>query len=102
MIAVFRKLRAAAYVDYSHDSSYTMDMKKVSKSELKAKMFEHLRAVEKTGEDLIVTDYGKPVLTIIPVRPTQTINDLFSDLRGKAEISRAAALEPTDAEWSED
>lgn len=77
-------------------------MKKVSKSELKAKMFEHFREAERSGEGLIVTDYGKPVLKITPIRESQSLEDVFSDLRGKAQISRAAALESTADEWSQE
>lgn len=43
-------------------------MKTVSKSRLKAKALEYFREVETTGQDLVVTDRGKPVLRIIPYR----------------------------------
>ncbi len=37
---------------------------RISKSAFKAKALEYFRQVELTGENLIVTDYGKPVLEI--------------------------------------
>ena len=77
-------------------------MRRISKSELKAKMFEYFRNAEQSGEGLIVTDYGKPVLKIIPIRENQAIGDVFADLRGKAKMSREAALESTTSEWSQD
>ena len=40
----------------------------VSKSKLKAKALEYFREVERTGQELIVTDHGKPVLRIVPYR----------------------------------
>ena len=40
----------------------------VSKSELKARAFELFRQVQDSGEELIVTDRGKPVLKVVPYR----------------------------------
>lgn len=45
-----------------------MSMKTVSKSELKAKALEYFRDVERTGEELVLTDRGRPVLKIVPYR----------------------------------
>jgi prevent-host-death family protein len=44
-----------------------MDMKKVSKSEFKAHALEFFRQVEQTGQELIITDRGRPVLKIMPL-----------------------------------
>jgi PHD/YefM family antitoxin component YafN of YafNO toxin-antitoxin module len=41
-----------------------MTVKRVSKSEFKAKALEYFRLVESTGEPMIVTDHGKPVLEV--------------------------------------
>ncbi|WP_374728904.1 type II toxin-antitoxin system Phd/YefM family antitoxin [Caballeronia concitans] len=41
-----------------------MAVKRVSKSEFKAKALEYFRLVESTGEHMIVTDHGKPVLEV--------------------------------------
>ena len=43
-------------------------MKTISKSKLKAKALEYFREVERTSEELVVTDHGKPVLKIVPYR----------------------------------
>lgn len=51
--------------------------KKITKSKLKAKMLEYFREVEKTGNPLIVTDYGKPVLKIVPFEEDLSIEDAF-------------------------
>lgn len=40
----------------------------VSKSEFKAKALEFFRQVEASGESVIVTDHGKPVLEVRPYR----------------------------------
>ena len=42
--------------------------KSVSKSQLKARALEYFREVERTGQELVVTDRGRPVLKIIPYR----------------------------------
>ena len=39
---------------------------RVSKSEFKARALEYFRRVERTGEPLIITDRGRPVLKIVP------------------------------------
>lgn len=38
----------------------------VSKPQFKPRALEYFREVEKTGEELIITDRGRPVLKIIP------------------------------------
>lgn len=45
-----------------------MVMKTVSKTALKAKALEYFRQVETTGEPIVVTDRGRPVLEISPFR----------------------------------
>ena len=41
-----------------------MAVRRVSKSEFKAKALEYFRLVESTGERMIVTDHGRPVLEV--------------------------------------
>lgn len=45
-----------------------MENNHVSKSEFKAKALEFFRQVEASGESLIVTDHGKPVVEVRPYR----------------------------------
>jgi prevent-host-death family protein len=40
----------------------------VSRSQFKARALEYFRRVERTGEELIITDRGRPVLKIVPYR----------------------------------
>ncbi len=72
----------------------------ISKGKLKAKMLEIFRQVEDSGEELIVTDHGKPVLKIIPIRQKTTVEELFGAVQG-----RVAYLEdinqPTMNEWED-
>ena len=60
-------------------------MRTVSKSALKAKMLEYLREVERTGEELIITDNQRPVLKIVPIAPKNrpTAADIFGAWRAK-------------------
>lgn len=52
----------------------------VSKSEFKARALEYFREVEGSGQPLVVTDHGKPVLEVRPYR--QTVRDPLDVLRG--------------------
>ena len=41
----------------------------VSKSKFKPRSLEYFRQIEKSGEDLIITDHGQPVLKILRYSP---------------------------------
>jgi prevent-host-death family protein len=43
----------------------------VSKSKFKPKALEYFRRVEETGEAIVITDKGRPVLKIVPYRETK-------------------------------
>jgi prevent-host-death family protein len=43
---------------------------RISKSRFKARALEYLRQVERTGQGLVITDHGKPVLKIAPYGPS--------------------------------
>ena len=72
----------------------------ISKSKLKAKMLAIFRELESTREELIVTDHGKPVLKIVPIKQENTVAELFAGLQGQVtyleDINR-----PTLEEWGE-
>jgi len=38
----------------------------VSKSQFKPKSLEYFRHIEQTGEELVITDHGRPVLKVVP------------------------------------
>ena len=42
--------------------------KTLSKSQLKPRLLELLRLVEQTGEELVITDRGRPVVRLVPWR----------------------------------
>lgn len=51
----------------------------LSKSKFKARALELLRRVERTGEEIILTDRGKPVVKIVPY--SLDSSQLLSELR---------------------
>jgi prevent-host-death family protein len=75
-------------------------VEKVSKSALKAKMLVYFRRVEETGEELIVTDSGEPVIRIVPIRKRRPASEVFADVRGRV-VYHDDILEPTALEWPE-
>ena len=40
--------------------------KTVSKSQFKPHSLEYFRKIEQTGEELVITDHGRPVLKVVP------------------------------------
>lgn len=67
--------------DPGRDYSNSTFMKTVSKGNLKAKMLEYFRDVERTGEPLVVTDHGRAVLEVRPIRRESTIQDVLAEYR---------------------
>ena len=70
----------------------------VSKSVLKSRMLEYFRQVEQTGEPLIVTSDGIPVLKVVPFTEKLSVDDAFADIRGKLNWT-GNLNDPTQAEW---
>jgi len=72
----------------------------VSKSKLKAKMLEIFRQLEISGEELVVTDHGKPVLKIVPIKQKKAVADLFADIQGRVTYNEDIN-QPTLSEWED-
>ena len=72
----------------------------ISKSKLKARMLEIFRNLEASGEELIVTDHGVPVLKILPIKEEATVADLFGAIQGRV-VYHEDIDTPTLAEWGE-
>ncbi len=74
----------------------------ISKARLKARMLEIFRQLEENGGELIVTDHGKPVLKIIPLKDTSTVDEVFQELQGQVtyleDINTPNLVEWGDAE----
>jgi prevent-host-death family protein len=56
---------------------------KISKSDLKPKLFSYLRKVSETGRELVITEHGKPVLKIIPISESE--EDPLAVLKGMVD-----------------
>ncbi|WP_081914592.1 type II toxin-antitoxin system Phd/YefM family antitoxin [Thermus amyloliquefaciens] len=67
---------------------------RVSKSYFKAHALELLRQVEATGEPLILTDRGRPVLVVQPYREEDDLDRLKGTL-----VLYQDPLEPTGEGW---
>lgn len=70
----------------------------LAKNVVKAKLLEYFRLVESTGEEIIVTDNGRPSVRICPIRRGESVEELFAEYRGRVAI-KGDVLEPTDDEW---
>ena len=74
--------------------------KTISKSKLKATMLEVFRELEATGGELIVTERGRPVLKIVPIRPKLSVQEIFGEVQGQVVYFEDINT-PTIDEWSE-
>jgi prevent-host-death family protein len=70
--------------------------KYISKSQFKPKAFEYLRLVEETNTEIFITDHGKPVVKIVPDKPTD--DEDLKALQGLV-VKYEDPLEPVEAEW---
>ena len=43
-----------------------MPIRTISKSQFKPKALEHFRKIQESGQELVITEHGKPVLKIVP------------------------------------
>lgn len=69
----------------------------VSKSQFKPRSLEYFRKIEQTGEELIITDHGRPVLKVVPY--TQDPEACFRGLRNTV-LEYRDPLEPVAVdEW---
>jgi len=75
-------------------------VKRAAISELKAKLSEHIGRV-KRGEEVLVTERGKPVARLVPVSPGTAEDDRIRELvrrgvvrAGKGQLRRALSKLP--------
>ena len=71
----------------------------ISKSKLKANMLRIFREIEESGEELIVTDRGKPTLLIRPIKQKRSVDEVFGPYRGKMKILEDDINSPTTEDW---
>lgn len=68
----------------------------VSKSKFKARALEYLRRVERCGEEIIITDRGRPVAKVVPL--AADLETLLAPFRGSVSWYH----EPTEPVGEED
>ncbi len=101
MIVASQKLASRqTHLTGKYFRTIVITMVTVSKSVLKARMLEFFRQVEQTGEELVVTNDGVPVLKVVPFIQKHTVDAAFADVRGN--LSWTGDLnDPTHAEWTD-
>ncbi len=70
----------------------------VSKLRFRPRALEYFREIEKTGNELVITDRGKPVLKIVPY--SEDIEALLQPLRGSALKYRDPTKPVSVKDWS--
>lgn len=69
----------------------------ISKARFKPRALEYFRRVQETGEDLIITDHGRPVVRVAPYRPRE--RDPFQALRGSVKHFRDPEAPVAPDDW---
>lgn len=72
----------------------------ISKGKLKAHLLHVLRELERSGEDVIITDRDRPVARITPINQGLTVEEAFADVYGKLVVV-GDINEPTIDEWGD-
>jgi len=69
--------------------------KAISKSQFKPRSLEYFRMIEESGEELIITDRGRPVLKVIPytVDPEERMKSLRNSVLQYDDPTEPAAAE---------
>jgi antitoxin (DNA-binding transcriptional repressor) of toxin-antitoxin stability system len=68
----------------------------ISKSKFKPQALEYFRRIEKTREELIITDHGIPVLKVMPY--TEKPSQVLKTLRGSV-LQYDEPTAPTGEKW---
>ena len=68
----------------------------VSKSKFKPRALEYFRKIQETGEELVLTDHGTPVLKITAFKPDPAA--ALKTLRNTV-VRFTGPLEPTGEDW---
>lgn len=72
----------------------------ISKSKFKPRALEIMREVQKTGEAIVITDHGEPVLELRPWRADHTREEPINYLQGSV-LDYSDPTEPVaDDDWN--
>ena len=70
-------------------------MQTTSITELKNSLSAYLRNV-KAGEEVLITDRGRPIARIVPVSPSDSIEERMDDLERRGLLKRGTGKLPED------
>lgn len=73
----------------------------VSASEMKNGWHEYLERVSQSGEEIVITRYGKPVARLAPLEPEAERGSIVGCMAGTVTIL-GDIIEPIDVEWEAD
>lgn len=73
----------------------------VSASEMKNSWHEYLERVSESGEEIVITRYGKPVARLAPLEPEGERGSIVGCMAGTVTIL-GDIVEPIDVEWEAD
>lgn len=73
----------------------------VSASEMKNGWHEYLERVSRSGEEIVITRYGKPVARLAPIEPAEGRGSIVGCMAGTVTI-HGDIIEPIDVEWEAD
>lgn len=72
----------------------------ISKTQFKAQALQYFRQVERTGQEVVITDRGRPVLKLVPYE-ARSAEDVLKSLRGTVarydDPTKPVGLEDWDA-----
>jgi len=73
--------------------------KVVSKSSFKPKSLEYFRQIEESGEELIITDHGRPVIKVIPysAEPAEAMRLLRNSVKAYIKPTEPVGVEDWEA-----
>jgi len=69
----------------------------VSKSKFKPRSLEYFRQIEEGGEEIIITDHGRPVLKVVPyeAKPAEVLPMLLNSVKKFVEPAKPVG----DKDW---
>ena len=70
-------------------------MQTTSITELKNSLSAYLRSV-KAGEEVLITDRGRPIARLVPVSPSDSIEERMDDLERRGLLKRGTGKLPED------
>ena len=70
----------------------------IPKSALDGKALEYIQRVADTGQEIVITDNGRPVVKVTAIPARTSADELFADVRGRV-VYHDDIFAPTTDEW---